>query len=191
MNEIETRILIEETGNYDELDVEVILEIYKQLQKHIGWKDERRDNRYIVKFHDIFYYMPDEWYEKHIQNYDNLFESFCEYTMDIVDEEEKENDIDSVWLLASRPVGSYRAYKIDMPEITEENILELAMDFYDEYNYEGGEYVEQQIKDVEILYDLEKNYMEYWFDFLQEGDFPKEILTEMREKYNKDKKGEK
>ena len=55
MNKLEARIIIENTGNYDEDEIDEILGVYKTVLKHIGFKDRRKDNRFVVKFHDIFY----------------------------------------------------------------------------------------------------------------------------------------
>ena len=48
----------ENTGNYDDTDVDYIMDTYKELVKHMGFEDNRGDSRYIVKFHDIPYYTP-------------------------------------------------------------------------------------------------------------------------------------
>ena len=75
MNKLEAQAIIENTGNYDEDEIEEVLGVYETVLKHIGFEDKRRDNRFIVKFHDIFYYTPDECEEIEM---DRLFEEFCE-----------------------------------------------------------------------------------------------------------------
>ena len=59
MNKLEAQMIVENTGNYSEEDVEEVMDTYEELMKNVGFEDNRRDKRYIVKFHDIFYYMPD------------------------------------------------------------------------------------------------------------------------------------
>lgn len=192
MNKLEARAIIENTGNYDEEEIEEVMDVYDALAKHMGWKDTRRDKRYIVKFHDIFYYMPNEWERDNQEEMYALFSVFCDDTVDKVKEDFFENDIDVDRLLTRQTVGHYQAFIVDIPYISEENIAELAMQFYDEYNYEGGKCVEEQIYVMETLKSLENNYMDYWFAFLEDQeDFPEKVLKEMRDKYNKDKEGEK
>lgn len=188
MNKLEARILIENTGNYVEEEIDDVMEVYEELEKHLGWEDERRDSRYIVKFHDIFYYMDDEWEKEHEQELYDLFDMFCNMMYDDTKEEENYNNIDVSRLLASGYTGHYQSFCVDMPNITEENIVELTQDFYDEFNYEGKEYVKEHIKEVEILKSLEDHYIEYWFDFLSNEEFPVKVLKKMEEKYNKEKK---
>ena len=191
MNKLEARMLIENTGNYEDSEIEEIMDVYEELTKHIGWEDNRRDKRFIVKFHDIFYYMDDEWEKEHERELEYLFEEFCEIQYDYVKGDLFDNGIDIDKLLTGRTVGHYEAFNVDMPNITEENIVELAQEFYDEYNYEGKECVKEQIYTVELLQELEDNYMEYWFELLGDTEFPKDKLKSMKEKYNNDKKKEK
>ena len=192
MNKLEARAIIENTGNYDEEEIEEVMDVYDALAKHMGWEDTRRDKRYIVKFHDIFWYMPSEWEEEHQEEMDNLFEAFCEDQIDNIKEDFYVCGIDVDRLLTRQTVGHYQAFIVDIPYINEDNIAELAMQFYDEYNYEGGQCAEEQIYVMRTLKSLENNYMDYWLMFLEcQEDFPAKVLKEMREKYNKDKKGEK
>ena len=59
MKEMEAQILFEQ--EYDEYEVVDLMWIYRDIIKHIGFKDRRRDNRFVVKFHDIFYFEPKEF----------------------------------------------------------------------------------------------------------------------------------
>ena len=185
MNKLEARVIIENTGNYDECEIEEVLNVYETVQKHIGFEDKRRDNRFIVKFHDIFYYTPEEI--ENTDEFDSLFDAFCSdmYENIISQADEKHINIDE--MLHPMYVGSYQTFVVNIPEITNDNAIDVAMRVYDEFNYEGKEYVENYIYLVDLLQDLEDNYMEYWFDFLDGNEyFTQKTIDEMKEKYHKD-----
>ena len=184
MNKLEAQALIENSGNYDEEEIEDVLDVYKELMKNVGFEDNRRDNRYIVKFHDIFYYMPDE--AESAEEVDGLFENFCYDQSEMIEDELKENNIDIDSMLTNYDVGHYRAFLVDIPEITKENAVDLAMEIYDEFNYKGKDYVKNYIYTVNLLQDLEDNYMEYWIEFLELNEIQENIIKEIKEKYKKD-----
>ena len=185
MNKLEAQIIVENTGNYDKGEIEEILEIYQDVIKHIGFKDNRRDSRFIVKFHDIFYYTPEEI--ENTDEFNGLFEAFCNDMYDIITEQAREKNIDIDEMLHPMYVGHYQAFVVDIPEITNDNAIDVAMSVYDEFNYGGKEYVENYIYLVDLLQDLEENYMEYWFDFLDEIEcYTQDAIDEMKEKYHKD-----
>ena len=136
MNKLETQAIIESTGNYDEEDVEYIMGIYNKLATHIGFEDKRRDKRYVVKFHDVFDYIPEKWND----NEDDLwsvFDMFCSDQIEYVEESIGEHGIDLGSVLTRYTVGSYQAFIVDIPEITEENLADLAMNIYDKLGYRG------------------------------------------------------
>ena len=161
--------------------------IYNELMKHEGFKDNRTDSRYVVKFHDIFYYMPDEYEKEHEAEIDNLFEDFCGWQAEGVEDYAIENNIDIDNMLTRMCCGHYRAFIVDIPEITNDNAIELAMEIYDEVGYEGNYYVDNYIKITNYLQDMEDNYMEYWFDFIEGNEYmPQEIISEMKDAYKKD-----
>ena len=188
MNRLETQALIEDTGNYDEEDTEYILDICEALAKHIGFEDNRRDSRYIVKFHDIFYYMPDEYYKEHAQELDSWFEEFCWQESEFIEDELKEKNIDLDYMLTRYDIGHYRGFLVDIPEITNKNIAELAMKIYDEFGYEGVEYPGNYIYTVNLLQTLEDNYVDYWINYLEINEaIPRKVLKEIKENYKKDK----
>ena len=188
INKLEAQALIEETGNYDEDDTEYILDIYEELTKNIGFEDNRKDSRYIVKFHDIFYYMPDEYYKEHTQELDSCFEDFCWQENEFIEYELKEKDIDIDYMLTRQYVGHYRAFIVDIPEITKENAVDLAMKIYDEFDYKGKEYVKNYIYTVNLLQTLEDNYVDYWINYLEYNEtVPRKVLKEIKENYKKDK----
>lgn len=186
MNKLEAQIIVENTGNYNELDMEYILETYEELEKNIGFEDRRRDSRYVVKFHDICYYSPNEEIVSESEFWD-LFSAFCDEQIEWMDEENKEAGIDEGLMLAHYNCGHYRTFRIDIPEITKENTIELAMKIYDETGYRGEEYVKSYIFMVKNLQAMEDNYMENWFEFLRCGEYiPEEEIKNMEEKYHKD-----
>ena len=181
MNKLEAQIVVENTGNYDEEEVEDILEVYETVMKHVGFEDKRRDSRFIVKFHDIFYYAPKEIEDTDAFN--SLFDNFCYDMYDNITEQAHEKNIDIDEMLHPMYVGSYQAFVVDIEEITMENAAQVAMRVYDEFNYEGKEYVENYVYLVDLLQDLEDNYMEYWFDYLDGNEyFPQKTIDEMKEK---------
>jgi hypothetical protein len=184
MNKLEAQALIENSGNYDEEEIEDVLDVYEELIKNVGFEDNRRDNRYIVKFHDIFYYMPDE--AEAAEEVDGLFENFCYDQAEMIEDELKENNIDIDSMLTNYDVGHYRAFLVDIPEITKENAADLAMEIYDEFNYKGKDYVKNYIYTVNLLQDLEDNYMDYWIEFLELNEIQENIVKEIKEKYKKD-----
>ena len=185
MNKLEAQIVVENTGNYDEEETEDILEIYETVMKHVGFKDNRRDSRFIVKFHDIFYYAPRDIEDT--DTFNSLFDAFCNDMYDNITEQAHEKNIDIDEMLHPMYVGSYQAFVVDIDEITNDNAIDVAMRVYDEFNYDGKEYVENYIYLVDLLQDLEDNYMEYWFDFLDGNEYyTQKTIDEMKEKYHKD-----
>lgn len=187
MNKLEAQTIIENTGNYEEEEIEEVLEVYETILKHVGFKDERRDQRFIVKFHDIFYYMPEEYENNSRDEFDHLFEEFCEQQYSFIVEEANEKNIDIDEMLHPMCVGNYQPFIVDIPEITMENAIDVAMKVYDEFNWRGKEYVENYIYLVGLLKDLEDNYVKYWIEFLEDAEYSPKKLNEIKEKYNRDR----
>lgn len=186
MSKIEAQIIIENTGNYCECDIDYILETYEELEKHIGFEDRRRDSRYVVKFHDICYYSPDEEKISDAEFW-NLFDIFCDEQVEWVKEENETEGIDEELMLTHYNCGHYQTFRIDIPEITKENTIEKAMDIYDEVGYRGPEYVKSYIFMVNNLQAMEDNYMENWIEFLRCGEYlPEKEIENIEEKYHKD-----
>lgn len=186
MCELEARTIATMTGDYDDEDIEYVMKTYDELLKHIGFEDNRRDARFIVKFYDIFYYMPDDYNKE--EAFDVLFENFCLRMSNMVEELMYENDkLDESIMLSNIFVGHYQPFNVYIPEITKENAIDIAMKIYNEIGYRADEYVDNYVFMVELLQNLEDNYMEYWKEFLEETDFPKERIEEMMSKYNHDK----
>lgn len=185
MNKLEARIVIENTGNYIEDEIDEVLGVYETVLKHIGFKDNRRDSRFVVKFHDIFYYAPEEI--ENTDEFNGLFESFCSDMYECIIEEANEKNISVDEMLHQMYVGHYQTFVVNIPEITKDNAIDVAMQVYDEFNWNGKEYVENYIYLVNAMQDLEDNYMEYWFDFLDGNEYyPQETIDKMKDAYHKD-----
>lgn len=189
MNKLEARALIENTGNYEEEEIEEVIDVLEVLEKHIGYEDNRSDKRFIVKFHDIFWYTPEEF--TNTEYFNDLFDMFCNEQYDYFMEEIGGQGITKTNIgdiLNKRYCGHYQTFKVDMPYIEEYNIVQLAQDFYDEYNYEGGQFVEDYITVKNALQDLEDNYVAYWIQFLKDMEVDEKIVKEIETKYNKERK---
>lgn len=185
MQTLEARIIIENTGDYDDYDVEYILETYEELMKNVGFEDNRYDKRYIVKFHDICYYTTYD--ENEEEEFWSLFNAFCEGQVECIKDELKAEDVDTDIMFSHMYVGHYQVFLVDIPEITKDNAIELAMKIYDEVGYRGKEYVRSYIYIVNMLQDLEDNYMTYWIEFLRAGEYMSEkAIKEIEERYKKD-----
>lgn len=185
MNKLEAQIIIENTGNYDEEEIEEILGVYETVLKHVGFEDRRRDNRFVVKFYDIFYYAPDEMGDT--DEFIGLFDAFCEDMYDYIAETADEKNISIEDMLHPMYVGYYQAFIVDIPEITNDNAIDVAMKVYDEFSWNGKEYVENYIHLVNAMQDIEDNYMEYWFDFIEDNEyFSQETIDKMKDEYHKD-----
>lgn len=186
MNRLEAQVIIENTGDYDEEEIDDVLDVYEEVVKHIGFKDERRDNRFVVKFHDICYYTPVETPED-ANKFDALFEEFCEEQYMWIAEDAEENNIDIDEMLHPMCVGHYQVFVVNIPEITKENAVDIAMKVYDEFNYNGEEYVKNYIHLVNNLQAMEDNYMEEWIDFIEANEYyPEETIKQIKDTYHKD-----
>lgn len=188
MHRLEVQAIVENTGNYDEEDIDYILDIYDDVMKHVGFKDERRDKRFIVKFHDIFWYTPYKITET--EEFSNLFDEFCKDQYEYIKENANCENINIDRMLTRYGVGNYKAFVVNMPEITDENAIELAMKIYDEVPYEKEKYASDYVYIINALQDLEDNYMEYWIEYLTDY-VTEDVIKEMKTKYEKDKEREK
>ncbi len=185
MNKLEARIIMKDTGNYDEEELDEALDVYEIVLKHVGFEDKRSDNRFVVKFHDIFYYAPDETDDT--GEFDNLFEEFCEDMYRYIEETAYEKNISIDDMLHPMYVGHYQTFVVDIPEITKDNAIDVAMLVFNEFGCNGRDYVENYIQLVNVMQDLEDNYMEYWFDFIDGNEyFTQETINKMKDAYHKD-----
>lgn len=178
MNKLEAQAYFEQ--NYDEFDVEELMDIYENVIKHIGFEDNRRDERFVVKFHDIFYCEPEETEE----NLDVLFEEFCEWEHECLMDDLKEQQIDVNKMMASREVGHYQAFELVIPEITKENAIEVTENIFNENLY--ADYVNDYVYTANALQNMEDNYMEDWIEFVR-GNIPEKEVKEIEEKYKAEK----
>lgn len=188
MNTLEARIIVEESGNYYEEEIEYIMDTYEDVCKHIGFKDTRRDKRFVVKFHDIFYYEPtSKRYRKRYENIvDDFFKSFCEDQYEWIEGECNEANIDIDRMLTRQTCGHYSAFVVDIPEITQENAAQVAMDIYDglAYGDDSDHYASDYVRVVGMLQDMEDNYMEWWLDYIEGSDvISQKALLEVRKQY--------
>lgn len=177
---LETRIILQQDG-YDSDDIDYIIKAYETLMKHKGFKDTRKDERFIVKFHRIFYYWPTEVDEFQ-------FESFCrDMYEDTLAQLKEDQYVDYEDCLTMRPaLGHYRSLKIKMDEITEDNALDLAQLFAFEYGSQVERYIEMHIKIVDVLQNLEDTYFKRWLDFAYENDLADgHMIKEAVKRYNK------
>lgn len=179
------QMIIEDTGNFYEDEIDDVMKVYDDVMKHIGFVDNRSDSRFVVKFHNIFYYIPDEYEREHEDELNSLFEDFCATQYDWVMDDIREQGVDVRAMLSSRQVGHYDAFIVNIDEITEENAVDLAMQIYNEVGADSDTYASDYVVVVNVLQDLEDNYMEYWFDFI-DGAVPDDVLKEMKDAYNKD-----
>ena len=178
IKELEARAFFEK--DYDEEEVEDLIDVYKEVVKHIGFKDNRRDNRFVVKFHDIFYHTPQLNNEEQ-EIFDVLFEDFCNWQYESIMDDCKYNRIDIKSMLSNRMCGHYSTFLVEIPEITEENAAEVTEKLYDEgVSYD---YVNDYVYVVESLEKMEKYYMEDWLNFIEDSDLPRNIIAETRENY--------
>lgn len=188
MNKLEAQAIIESTGNYDEDEIEYVMDVYEDVCKHIGFEDTRRDKRFVVKFHDIFYYEPTskryrKRYEKVVDDY---FEEFCADQYEWIEGQCHEESIYIDRMLTRQTCGHYQAFIVDIPEITRENAAQVAMDIYDglAYGDDSDHYASDYVRVVGMLQDMEDNYMDWWLDYIEGNDaIPQRALEEVRKQY--------
>lgn len=180
----------------DDYDLEEFLEDYlPRVKAHIGFKDERRDPRFVVKFHDICYYTntqdtKDEKADMTQEEFDDLFEMFCSEQYEDTKLLMESGHMSMNMLFKWQQVGNYYAFEKIIPELTEENYLEKALDIYNEGL--SPSYIDDYAILVRHLQDMEDNYMTYWLEFLRATDIPETTIKnierrwkEHEEKYNK------
>ena len=183
----------------DDFEIEEFLEDYlPEVKKHIGFKDERDDPRFVVKFHDICFYTntqdtSDEKADITESEFDSLFGTFCTDMYNNTKQFMVEEGISDSELFRIRDVGHYKAFEKIIPELTEENYLDIALEIYNEGL--SPDYINEYTKLSYYLQNMEDNYMTYWLDFLRCMDIPEETIKnierrwkEHEEKYKQVKK---
>ena len=183
----------------DDFEIEEFLEDYlPEVKKHIGFKDERDDPRFVVKFHDICFYTntqdtSDEKADMTESEFDSLFGTFCTDMYENTKQFMVEEGISDIELFKIRDVGHYKAFEKIIPELTEENYLDIALEIYNEGL--SPDYINEYTKLSYYLQEMEDNYVTYWLDFLRCMDIPEETIKnierrrkEHEEKYKQVKK---
>ena len=183
----------------NDFEIEEFLEDYlPEVKKHIGFKDERDDPRFVVKFHDICFYTntqdtSDEKADMTESEFDSLFGTFCTDMYENTKQFMVEEGISDSELFSIHDVGHYKAFEKIIPELTEENYLDIALEIYNEGL--SPDYINEYTKLSYYLQDMEDNYMTYWLDFLRCMDIPEETIKnierrrkEHEEKYKQVKK---
>ena len=176
-----------------DFEIEEFLEDYlPEIKKHIGFKDERDDPRFVVKFHDICFYTntqdtSDEKADMTESEFDSLFGTFCTDMYENTKQFMVEEGISDSELFSIHDVGHYKAFEKIIPELTEENYLDIALEIYNEGL--SPDYINEYTKLSYYLQDMEDNYMTYWLDFLRCMDIPEETIKniERRRKEHEEK----
>ena len=171
----------------NDFEIEEFLEDYlPEVKKHIGFKDERDDPRFIVKFHDICFYTntqdtANEKADITESEFDSLFGTFCTDMYNNTEQFMKEEGISSYKLFSIHDVGNYKAFEKIIPELTKENYLDIALEIYNEGL--SPDYINEYTKLSYYLQDMEDNYMTYWLDFLRCMDIPEETIKNIERRW--------
>lgn len=164
--DIELEIYLKSKG-YDQDDIEIMVEeILPVAKANIGWKDNRKDSRYIVKFPDIVY---DDGFNLDDATMNDLFSDFCHDTAEWVDEELKVKNCDLDRVLTSYDIGHYRGLELTrqgVTEITEVNLFDVVESAYNCFIYDAGDMLRQHIEVVNTLQELEDTYKDWWNEFM-------------------------
>lgn len=171
----------------DDYELEEFLEDYlPRVKAHIGFKDERRDPRFVVKFHDICFYTNtqdanEEKADMTQEEFDSLFDMFCNEQYEGTKWLMNDNHMDEQELFSRYDVGNYRAFEMIIPELTEENYLDKALEIY----VEGlsPSYIDDYAILARHLQDMEDNYMTYWLEFLRETDIPETTIKNIERRW--------
>ena len=177
----------------NDFEIEEFLEDYlPEVKKHIGFKDERDDPRFVVKFHDICFYTntqdtSDEKADMTETEFDSLFGTFCTDMYENTEQFMVEEGISDSELFSIHDVGHYKAFEKIITELTEENYLDIALEIYNEGL--SPDYINEYTKLSYYLQNMEDNYMTYWLEFLRCMDIPEETIKniERRRKEYKEK----
>ena len=177
----------------NDFEIEEFLEDYlPEVKKYIGFKDERDDPRFVVKFHDICFYTntqdtSDEKADMTETEFDSLFGTFCTDMYENTEQFMVKEGISGSELFSIHDVGNYKAFEKIIPELTEENYLDIALEIYNEGL--SPDYINEYTKLSYYLQDMEDNYMTYWLEFLRCMDIPEETIKniERRRKEHEEK----
>lgn len=173
----------------DDYELEEFLEDYlPRVKAHIGFKDERSDSRFVVKFHDILYYTNtqdtnEEKADMDEEEFNSLFDMFCNDQCEGTKWLMKDNHMDEQELFSRYDVGHYRAFELIIPELAEENYLEKALEIYNEGL--SPSYIDDYTKLADHLQDMEDNYMTYWLEFLRATEIPETTIKNIERRWKK------
>ena len=92
-----------------------------------------------------------------------------------------EEGISDSELLSIHDVGHYKAFEKIIPELTEENYLDIALEIYNEGL--SPNYINEYTKLSYYLQEMENNYMTYWLDFLRCMDIPEETIKNIERRW--------
>lgn len=171
----------------DDFEIEEFLEDYlPEVKKHIGFKDERDDPRFVVKFHDICFYTntqdtSNEKADMTETEFDSLFGTFCTDMYNNTEQFMVEEGISDSESFSIHDVGNYKAFEKIIPELTEENYLDIALEIYNEGL--SPDYINEYTKLSYYLQEMEDNYMTYWLDFLRCMDIPEETIKNIERRW--------
>lgn len=185
---LEEKIWAKEQFGYD-YELEEFLEDYlPRVKAHIGFKDERSDKRFVVKFHDILYHTNtqdtnDEKADMTDEEFDSLFDMFCNDQYEGTKYVMEDNHMGEHSLFKRYDVGHYNAFELIIPELTEENYLEKALEIYNEGL--SPSYIDDYAILVRHLQDMEDNYMTYWLEFLRATDIPEATIKNIERRWKK------
>lgn len=177
----------------DDFEIEEFIEDYlPEVKKHIGFKDERDDSRFIVKFHDICFYTntqdtADEKADMTETEFNSLFGTFCTDMYENTKQFMEEEGISEYKLFSTYDVGHYKAFEKIIPELTEENYLDITLEIYNEGL--SPDYINEYTELSDYLQNMEDNYMAYWLEFLRFMEIPEETIKniERRQKEYEEK----
>lgn len=171
----------------DDYELEEFLEDYlPRVKEHIGFKDERRDPRFVVKFHDICFYTntqdtKDEKADMDEERFNSLFDMFCSDQYEGTKYVMEDGHMSMNMLFKWQHVGHYCAFEKIIPELTEENYLDIALEIYNEGL--SPDYIDGYTKLSDHLQDMEDNYMTYWLEFLRATDIPETTIKNIERRW--------
>ena len=171
----------------DDFEVEEFIEDYlPEVKKHIGFKDERDDPRFVVKFHDICFYTntqdaKDEKADMTETEFNSLFGTFCTDMYENTEQFMEEEGISGRELFSIHDIGNYKAFEKIIPELTEENYLDVTLEIYNEGL--SPDYINEYTELSDYLQNMEDNYMTYWLEFLKAVDIPEETIKNIERRW--------
>lgn len=183
---LEEKIWAKDKFNDDYALEEFLDDYLPRVKAHIGFKDERSDPRFVVKFHDVCFYtrtqdMGEDKADMTDEEFNSLFEMFCSDMYESTCQIMKDNHMNYRELFGIQDVGHYQAFEMIIPELTEENYLDEALEIY--VKGLSPDYIDDYTKLADHLQDMEDNYMTYWLEFLRSTDTPEETIKNIERRW--------